>query len=225
MKKFIASIGILIWKDVIIDLRRKENFLSMFFFSVLTLLIFYFAMGDRPHAFQIAAPGIIWVAFLMAGILGLNKSFAQEIENGCLGGILLTPVDRGSLFIGKMLGTTLFLTLLQLLLIPLCILFFGIMPQHWGSLIAVLVAGTLGFTSLGTLLASMTATLKGKEVLLPILLFPLMIPSLISVAKITTFVFFDGNPQDVLIWWKLVLGFDVIFMVVSYLGFEFVTEE
>lgn len=226
MVSFIQQISILAWKDVLIDIRRKENFLSMFFFSLLTLIIFNFALGDNPKAFRLMVPGIIWVIFLLAGILGLSKSFIQEVDNDCIHGLLLTPIDRGNLFLGKMVGTTLFLVLVQLLAVPMIILFFDMQLIHgWWMLSLVLLAGTLGFTTLGTLLAGMTATLRGKEVLLPILLFPLLTPNLISVVKITSYIFFDGNPDELESWWKLLLAFDVIVGVGSYLSFEFIVEE
>lgn len=226
MFALVQEIGILAWKDVLIDIRRKENFLSMFFFSLLTLIIFNFAMGDDSKAFRLMVPGMIWVIFLLAGILGLSKSFIQEVDNGCIHGLLLTPMDRGNLFLGKMLGTTIFLSLVQMITLPMIILFFDLRLTHsWGMLVAVMLAGTVGFTTLGTLLAGMTSTLRGKEVLLPILLFPLLTPNLIAVVKITAYVFFGGEVEAVWSWWKLLLAFDVIVSVVSYLSFEFILEE
>lgn len=226
MGEFFRQIGILTWKDVLIDIRRKENVLSMFLFSLLTLLIFNFAIGDDPKVFRLAIPGVIWVIFLLAGVLGLSKSFLQETENDCMKGLLLTPMDRGNLFLGKMLATTLFLSLVQLLTVPMFILFFDLpLSEAWWMLVLVLLAGTLGFTALGTLLAGMTTTLRGREVLLPILLFPLLTPNLLSVVHLTSFIFFGGDSSEVSAWWRLLIAFDVVIGVVSYLGFEFVLEE
>ena len=223
---FTRQLGILIWKDVVIDIRRKENFLSMFLFSLLTLIIFNFSLGDDPKLFRQMIPGIIWVIFLLAGVLGLSKTFIQEVENGCMKGLLMAPIDRGHLFLGKMLSTTLFLSLVQLLTVPMFIVFFDLtLAREWWMLVLVLLGGTLGFTSLGTLLAAMTATLRGKEVLLPILLFPLMTPNLISVVHITAYIFFGGQWSEVWLWWKLLIAFDVIVGIVSYLSFEFILEE
>ncbi|MBF0237391.1 MAG: heme exporter protein CcmB [SAR324 cluster bacterium] len=224
MKNFFQSTFILIWKDLIIDLRKKEQFISMFFFAFLTLLIFYFASADNPGLFKKSISGIIWVVFLLSGILGLNKSFGQEVDNDCIGGLLLTPVDRSALFLGKLLSNAIFMLMIQAMIIPLCIVFFGTTPQLIGELILVLMAGTLGFCSLGTLLAAMSASLKGKEILLPILLFPLMIPNLMCVVKITTYVFAPEMTEFPMAWWKLLIIFDVLFSVVSLLGFEFISE-
>jgi len=138
----------------------------------------------------------------------------------------MTPLDRGNLFLGKMLGTTLFLSLVQLLIVPMFILFFEVsLSEEWWLLALVMFAGTFGFTALGTLLAGMTATLRGREMLLPILLFPLITPNLISVVHITSYVFFGGNWDEIFPWWKLLMAFDVVISVVSYLSFEFILEE
>jgi heme exporter protein B len=161
----------------------------------------------------------------MSGVLGLGKSYVQEMETGCMGGLLTTPVDRSVLFLGKMLANTIFLVLSQLLFIPLCLFLFEIEVRNWNELILVLIFGTVGFSSLGTLLSAMTATVRGKEMLLPILIFPLMVPSLLCVVRLTDFLFFGSHPEEVWSWWKLLLSFDVVLFTVSLLGFEFVVEE
>ena len=225
MQLFFRQTLILVWKDVLIDLKRKDNLLSMILFAILTLLLFQFAMGEEPEMFQIALPGVIWIVFLMSGVLGLGKSFVQEMATGCMGGLLLAPVDRSVLFLGKMLANTLFLLFTQLLFIPLCLFFFEIEVRNWLELLMVLFFGTVGFSSLGTLLTAMTSTLRGKEMLLPILIFPLMVPSLLCVVRLTDFLFFGAHSEEVWSWWKLLLGFDVVLFTLSLLGFEFIVEE
>ena len=142
-----------------------------------------------------------------------------------MGGLLLSPVDRSVLFLGKMLANTLFLLFTQLLFIPLCLFFFEIEVRNWLELLMVLFFGTVGFSSLGTLLTAMTSTLRGKEMLLPILIFPLMVPSLLCVVRLTDFLFFGSHSEEVWSWWKLLLGFDVVLFTLSLLGFEFIVEE
>jgi heme exporter protein B len=172
-----------------------------------------------------ALPGVIWVVFLMSGVLGLEKSFMQEMETGCMGGLLLAPVERSVLFLGKMLANTLFLLISQLLFIPLCLFLFEIEVINWLEFLMVILFGTIGFSSLGTLLTAMTSTLHGKGMLLPILIFPLMVPSLLCVVRLTDFLFFGSHPAEVWSWWKLLIGFDVILFTISLLGFEFIVEE
>ena len=225
MQLFFRHTLILVWKDVLIDLRRKDNLLSILLFSILTLLVFQFALGEEPEVFLLALPGVIWIVFLMSGVIGLGKSYVQEMETGCMGGLLTAPVDRSVLFLGKMLANTIFLVLSQLLFIPLCLFLFEIEVRNWMELILVLLFGTVGFSSLGTLLTAMTATVRGKEMLLPILIFPLMVPSLLCVVRLTDFLFFGSHSEEVWSWWKLLLSFDVVLFTVSLLGFEFVVEE
>ena len=279
-------------KDLIIDLRRKENLVAMFFFALLTLMIIYFsagalqatryrltfravdlltaegwnqanidrlrpligisfttrgeffrsaaeARGDslsgsekialaqaaRGSAIEDVAAGFLWVTFLLAGVLGLDKSFGQERENGCMDGLLLTPVSRGVLYLGKMASNALFLCGVLVLLLPLFSLIFGL--NLWGvlaPLALVMAAGVLGFTALGTLLGGLVSTVRGKEVLLPVLLFPLMVPVLIGVVHLTSAIFAGESLSQHGDWIRLVAGFDVVFVVVSYLIFDFVTE-
>ena len=292
MRLAIRQIWALLRKDLLIDLRRKENLLAMVFFAVLTLMIFQFALGDRGDdlfrvtprvvaelearglprddlaalallmgrtystpsgflgAFDLArqrpggggeriaileasrrtfleesAAGLLWVTFLLAGILGLSKSFAQERENACLEGLLLTPVDRGMLYLGKMIGNALFLLILLLLLLPMFALMFGIhLGAVWLPLGVVILAGVVGFSALGTLLGAITASLRGREVLLPLLLFPLMVPVLIMEVQITGAIL-DGEPLAGQARWLGLLGlFDALYLTVSYLVFEYVME-
>ena len=225
MQLFFRHTLILVWKDVLIDLRRKDNVLSILLFSILTLLVFQFALGEEPEVFLLALPGVIWIVFLMSGVLGLGKSYVQEMETGCMGGLLTAPVDRSVLFLGKMLANTILLLLTQLLFIPLCLFLFEVEIRNWLELFFVLLFGTVGFSSLGTLLTAMTATVRGKEMLLPILIFPLIVPSLLCVVRLTDFLFFGTHPEEVWSWWKLLLGFDVVLFTLSLLGFEFVVEE
>ncbi|MBC8257774.1 MAG: heme exporter protein CcmB [SAR324 cluster bacterium] len=225
MQLFFRQTIILVWKDVLIDLRRKDNLLSMLLFAILTLLIFQFAMGEEPELFLRALPGVIWIVFLLSGVLGLGKSFVQEVETGCMGGLLTAPVDRSVLFLGKMLANTLFILFTQLLFVPLCLFLFDVEVKNWLEFSLVLFFGTVGFSSLGTLLTAMTATVRGKDMLLPILIFPLMVPSLLCVVRLTDFLFFGFHAEEVWSWWKLLLGFDVVIFTLSLLAYEFVVEE
>jgi len=163
--------------------------------------------------------------FFFTGVLGLGKSFLQESESDCLGGLLTSPVDRSVLFLGKMLANTLFLMITQLIFIPSVIILFGIELRSWYGLFSLILFGTVGLSSLGTLLSALTISVKGKEMLLPVLIFPLMIPSLLCVVNLTEILFFGTNQEEAWSWWKLLIGFDVILFTLSLLGFEFVIEE
>ena len=142
-----------------------------------------------------------------------------------MGALLMSPVDRSVLFLGKVIANTCFLLAAQLLFLPLCAVFFQVTPDNLLGLALVLVGGTLGFSSLGTLLTAMTASLRGREVLLPILLFPLMIPSLLSVVRLTAFLLFGVHEDEMTSWTQILIASDVLLGVASLLAFEFVTEE
>ena len=291
----LRQIGIILWKDLLIDLRRKENLLAMVFFSLLTLLIFQFALDSaenvryrlspralaglvsrelspevlpalaplvgrtfatraafleamaaagtegsvapagaerlavleaaRRTALQEGAPGLLWVTFLLAGLLGLSKSFSQEREYGSMEGLLLTPAGRGVIYLGKMGSNALFLLLLLALVLPLFALLYQV--RLWDvlpALGAVLLAGVLGFAALGTLLGGMTSTLRGKEVLLPLLLFPLLAPIVIVVVHLTG-VILEGTPLSAeMDWIRLLAATDAVFLIVSYLIFDYAME-
>ena len=225
MNLLFRQITILIWKDLLIDLRRKENLLSMLLFAILVLLVFYFSMGRNTAIFISLLPGVVWVVFLLSGVLGLGKSFFQEMETGCIGGLLMSPTDKSILFLGKMIATTFFLLFSQLLFIPLCLLLYGINVRDWTAFGLAILAGSLGFSSLGTLLSVMTASIRGKEMLLPILLFPLVVPNLLSLVHLTDNLFFGNHAHTVESWWTLLLTYNVVLIALSIIGFEFVVEE
>jgi len=220
-----SEIKAIVRKDMLLDMRSKENFISMLFFSLVILIIFNFALGSDTKIVTTVAPGIFWVTFLLAGIIGLEKSFLVEKENGCIEFLLLNPVDKGNIFLGKMAGNIIFSLWVQACVIPLFILFFG---YHFHSEFLVFVIVTLltilGFSALGTLLAGITTGLKFSGVILPLLLFPLLIPLLLASVKVTEGIFLQKSLEAYLDWLKLLLAFDLIFLVVSYLTFEFVME-
>lgn len=288
----LRQVWVLLWKDLLIDLRRKENLLAMFLFAVLTLLIFKFAVGgdeaaryrvtprvlalleqeglSRPalealrglsgraypsrgallealdalraeplpppariallkfsarSLLQESAAGLLWVTVLLAGVLGLSRSITTEREGGCMDGLLLTPVSRGVIYLGKMLSNTLFLAVMLALLLPLVSLFFAVgLRDTWLPLMLVMLGGVLGFTALGTLLGGMTASVRGREVLLPILLFPLLVPIVVTVVHLTGVILDGGNLAGQWRWLQLLGAFDAIYLIVSYLAFEYVME-
>ncbi|MDX2468987.1 MAG: heme exporter protein CcmB [SAR324 cluster bacterium] len=221
----IPSTVTLLAKDLKLDLRSLENFISMLFFGVIILLIFAFALPIEDDSHEKLAPGLYWVVFLLSGILNLNKLFQIEKENGCMDAVLLAPIPRGSIFLGKMLENIIFITAMQVIMIPLFSLFFfeGLMV-HFFELLGLSVFTAIGFSSLGTLLGGLTTDVRFKEILLPILLFPLLVPLLLaSVILLQSLVGGNGLFAEA-DWLKLLIGFDLIYLVVSYLVFDIVME-
>jgi len=214
------------WKDVTVELRARERVNAMLFFAALVLFIFNFALGPDREKLREVAPGLLWLAFLFTGMLGLGRSFQAERENDCFEELLLTPGDRESIFFGKLAGNILFMVTAEAFILPL----FGILYNLdiWDRLLplaAVAILGTVGFSAIGTLLAAMTAHLRAREVMLPLLLFPLTVPVILASVRSTESILSGGGLSEVSHWLKLLGGFDVIFMVVCPLAFEFVLEE
>ena len=222
MKKIWA----IVWKDIITELRTKELFASMFTFALLIIVIFNFAFDFSAEIIPFAAPAILWVSFTFAGVLGLSRSFALEKEGNSILGLLLTPTDRSLIFAGKMIGNILFVFIVEAIILPIFVLFFNY--NLFGNavpLLLVILLGTIGFVSVGTLFSAMALNTKLREVLLPILLFPIIIPVIFSSVKLSSAIL-NGNPlSEVGFPLKILISFDIIFLVVCSIVFEYVVEE
>lgn len=221
----IGDVLTILKKDLTLDLRRMENFIAMLFFSVIILLVFSFSLPPDQESHLSLAPGVFWVTFLMSGMLGLSKNFQLEKEMGCMEGLLLSPVSRGAIFLGKMLGTWIFLLLMQVILIPVfSLLFYQAAIGFFFELLGLSAVTALGFSALGTLLSGLTTDVRFKEILLPILLFPLLVPLLLAAVQVMAGIFLGKGFQAELDWLKLLVGFDLIFLIAAYLTFDFVME-
>ena len=214
------------WKDVTVELRARERVNAMLFFAVLVLFIFNFAVGPDQSRLREVAPGLLWLAFLFTGMLGLGRSFQAERENECFEELLLTPGDRESLYLGKLVGNLLFMLMAEALILPLFAILYNIdLWRHLPALALVALLGSLGFSTLGTLLAAMTAHMRAREVMLPLLLFPLTVPVILGAVRATEGILLGEGLGSVAHWLKLLAGFDLVFTVVCPLIFEFVLEE
>jgi heme exporter protein B len=222
---YLRKILAIVWKDIIAELRTKEMFSAMFVFAVLVIVIFNFAFELRGvDRVREAAPGILWVAFTFAGVLGLNRAFVLEKDRGCLEGLLLAPVDHTAIYFGKMISTVLFMLAVEVIILPVFTAFFGVNLLNL-RLVLIVVLGTLGFAGVGTLLSAMTAQTRAREVLLPILLLPVAAPVLIFAVKATAGVL-DGLPlSDIARWLQMLVAFDVIFPAVAFMTFDYVVKE
>jgi len=215
----------LLWKDVILELRRRESLLAMFFFGVLLLFIFHFAFEITPEKATEMAPGLLWVALVFSGTLGLMQLFQAERENRCLEALLLSPVDRAAIFLSKLLFNFILMALLEAVVFPLFWVLFNLpswTPLPWLFLYGLL--GTVGFCALGTIFSAVTLTARGRELLLPLVLLPLMIPVILATIRGMEIMLRAGEFQESLPWLRLLLGFDVIFVTVGILIFEWVIE-
>ena len=210
-------------KDLALERRSREMLGSMFLFCLLVLLVFSFSFDLRIEQPTAVAPGVLWVAISFAGMLGLARSFVLERDQGCLDGLLLCPVDRSVLYVGKMLSNLIFISLAEAVLLPLYLALFNL--SFKALLLPVIVLGTLGFSAVGTLLSAMTVKVRAREVMLPILLFPVVLPVLIAAVRLTAGIM-DAQPwPEIRRWMQLLVGFDVLFIALSYMVFDYVVEE
>ncbi len=215
----------ILFKDLRLDLRRAENFFSMLFFTITILLIFAFALPPQLSKQIDVLSGMYWISFLLSGILSLNKSFQLEKENGCMHALLVSPVSRGAIFLGKMSATIVFVLVVQALVIPVFgILFNAVAITYFPEFMLLSLLASVGFASLGTLLAGLTSDIRFKEILLPLLLFPLLVPLLLASVRLTQTILSGGGFLESADWIRLLIGFDLIFLIISYLTFEFVME-
>lgn len=226
MNRYINQVAAIVWKDLITELKTRELFSSMFIFSLLVIIIFIFSINLSIVKASEVGPGVLWVAFLFSGTIGLNRSFVLEKENDCLQGLLLAPVDRTVLYFGKLFSNFIFLLIMEAFILPLFMIFFNIdLISHLFPLFYVIFLGTLGFCAIGTLLSSLSANLKTRDIMLPILLYPLMIPVVIGSVKMTGQVLAGEPLSDMMNWVSLILCFDVIYIAVSIMTIDFVLEE
>jgi len=226
MGRAVDQLSAIVWKDVVTELRTKELFSSMFTFSLIILAIFNIAFGFSSELIPAAAPAILWIAFTFAGVLGLGRSFSIEHEGNAITGLLLTPVDRSVVFLGKVASNSIFVLLVELILIPVFVLFFNLnLFEVLLPLLAILALGTIGFVSVGTLFSAMVANTRLREVLLPIMLFPIILPLLISSVKLTESVIAGEGIMGAGGSIHILVAFDVIFLAVCSVVFEYVIED
>jgi heme exporter protein B len=221
---FWKAVAAIIWKDIRAELRTKDILSSVFVFALLAVIVFNFAFDLRVPSMKMVVPGIIWVAISFAGTLGLNRAFVIEQDKGSLAGLLLAPVDRAAIYFGKMLANLIFVLVVEIILLPLVMIFFNL-SLITGPHLLVLFLGTYGFAAVGTVFSAMAVNTRAREVLLPVLLFPVLLPVLVAGVKLTGGLV-DGEPlSEMGNWLQLIFLYDIGFTVVAYLTFGFVVEE
>lgn len=221
-----SRIAALVWKDVTIEWRAKAAFNAVVFLAGLILLLFGFALGPDQAALEGAAAGVIWLTLLFSGVLTFNRCYERELENGALELLLLYPGERRSLFVGKVVANLAFLLLVEVLMVPAAAFLYGLpLLAAPGRLALVLGLGTTGFVTLGTFYAAMASRLRAREVLLPLLLFPMLIPLLVASVEATGALLGGDVMGRSGAWIRLLVVYDVVFVAASLLAFEYVMEE
>ena len=183
---FFNVIRWLVWKDLLSEMRSRETISSMFFFALIVILIFSFSFSMDQQTARELMPGIMWVAFVFTGIIGLGKSFTAELQNDCLENLQMNPIPRGAIYLGKLASNFLFMLIVELILFPLFVIFFNLdVFDKIPLFVLVLISGTLGVSAVGTLFSAMTVQIRAREVMLPILLLPLIVPVMIGAVEAT----------------------------------------
>lgn len=221
---YLRAVGAVIWKDLSAELRSREMLSAMLVFALLVLLIFNFALELNVRTRETLTSGILWVTFAFAGTLGLNRSMAIEKDRGCLDGLLLAPVDRSAIYFGKMLGNLVFMLIVAAIVLPVFSVLYNVNLFDPG-LILVILLGSFGYVVVGTLLASMAVQTRTRDLLLPILLFPVVLPVLIPAVKASSGFLLGVEIEEIMPWLNLLIAYDVIFLAVSFMVFDFVVEE
>ena len=204
-------------KDLRSEWRTKESINASMSFAMVILLLFSFAFDPSAETVREIAGGLLWLAFAFAGVLILNRTFARELTNDCLDMLLSSPTTGPQLFIGKCISNFSLLLLVELMCLPVFGVFYDVRwTRQFPMLCVVLLLGTWGLTAIGTMFSALTVNLRLRELMLPVLVYPMMIPALMAAIRLTT-VLIGGDPigPDDQLWFRLLVVFDVIFTLLA----------
>jgi len=214
-----------VWKDLLVEHRSKETLNALFFFALLLLFVFQFTLGPDRERLAGALPGLLWLGFILSGLLGLGRAFVVERENDCWEALLLAPGDKSAIYVGKLAGNQLLMFIVEAMLLVLFGVFFNLdLVPALPALVVVIGLGTVGFAAIGTLFAAMTTQVRARELLFPVLLLPVQVPVLLATVQATEAVLLGEPLGAVAHWLKLLAAADVVYVAVGVLTFDFVLE-
>ncbi len=221
---FWRKVAAIAWKDVISEIRTRESISSVLVFTLLVIVVFNFAFSANRETLNLVAPGILWVTFAFAGVLSLNRAFIIEREDNCIEGLMVSPVSREAIYVGKLLGSLLFMLVVEVIALPVFAVLFNL-PVLTLQIVTITFLTTVGFVAIGTLFSAMAVNTKARELVLPVLFLPIASPIIISAVQASGLAL-AGQPWGSLAsWLEIISAFDVIFVVVSFIIFDFVIEE
>lgn len=224
LKGYLRAVGAVVWKDLTAEWNSREVLSAMLVFGLLVILIFNFALELSVSTRETVTSGVLWVTFAFAGTLGLNRSMATEKDRGCLDGLLLAPVDRTAIYFGKVISNLIFMLVVEIIVLPVYSVLYNQNLFNPGLLL-VFFLGSLGFVVVGTLLATMAVHSRTRDIMLPILLFPIVIPVLLASVKASNG-FLLGLPiEEILPSLNLLIVYNLIFTAVAFMVFDFIVEE
>jgi heme exporter protein B len=223
---FIQQVWAILAKDLRAEWRTREIFTSMFVFAVLVVVVFNFAIGANPDLIQQVAPGVLWIALLFAMVLGLQRSIQMEGDEDCLYGVLAALGDRSAFFVAKTLGNMVYLLIVAVCTFPLFSIWFHLdILSCLGPLGVILMLGMLGFSAVGTLFSLIALNIRTREILLPLLFLPVSVPLTIAAVYATAKLIAGKSWADITDYLTLMSIFDIVFVVLALLLFDFIVEE
>lgn len=226
MLELLRQAGAVAAKDLLLELRTRTAFLSMLVFTALVLAIFNFARDPTAVSGLDLAPGTLWITFSFAGLLGMNRVFMVERENRALDGLLLAPLSRTALYLGKVAANLVFVCAVEAIALPLFALFFNVpVLPVLGPLVVVIALAAIGFVGVGTVMSAIAVNTRFAELMLPVLMLPFLVPPITAAVQITARLF-GGRPfAEQVAWLKLLVGYDVVFITLCILVFDWTVEE
>jgi heme exporter protein B len=216
---------IVAWKDLVVERRSKETLNALLFFSLALLFVFQFTLGPDRERLAAVLPGVLWLGFILSGVLGLGRTFLVERDNDCWEALLLAPGDKSAVYVGKLAASLVLMLVVEAIVLALFTLFFNV--DLWPvlpGLALVIVLGTLGIAAVGALFAAMTAQVRTRELLFPVLLLPVLVPVLLGTVKATEALLLREPLTSVAHWWQLLVAADVVYVVVGLLTFDVILE-
>lgn len=223
MKEIGDKVLAIVWKDILSEVRTREIATSLVAFALLVIVVVSFALEPGELTSPVAA-GILWVAFTFAGVLGLSRSFVMEKDKGCLQGLMLCPVDRSLIYLGKMLSIVVFMLVVEAIILPVFVILLD-QPLFPPQLAVIALLATIGFAAVGTLFSALAVNTRARDVMLPLLFLPVASPVIIAAIRSSGLALSGESWGAIASWLGIMAAFDVIFLVVSPLVFEFVIEE
>jgi heme exporter protein B len=215
---------VIVWKDLLLELRSKDLVVSIVVFGLLVVVLFNFALNNTPGRSEELAPGILWAAFAFSAILAMNRAFVRDQEQGGLEGLLISPVSRDAIFLGKALTSLIFMLLVEAVLLPVYAVMLDFSALSWYLMLTIFL-GTLGFAVVGTLFSAMAVQTRSREIMLPVLFFPVLLPVIIASVEASTRAIGGETFIGLGRWLPLIGVFDAIFLVICPWVFSFVVEE
>ena len=224
MRESLAVIWAIGRKDLLLETRNKDIIVAVSAFALLVLMVFTFAIDINQVNAKLTGPGILWASIAFAGVTGLNRAFALELEGNTLEALMLAPISRDLIYVGKMFGNFLFITAAQIIVIPIFAVLFNLAVLKWEMLVVSLLT-TIGFSAIGTLFAAMSMRVRAREVMLPLLFLPVVTPLIMAAVESTSHVVNDGSWPEISQWIQLALAFDIAFIVISAFIFQQILED